>query len=48
MDNKQQVLNELDNLANIYGWHLPKCQGHLHQPDCPVVKLRNLLKEKII
>ena len=41
---EQRVLDELDNFAGIYGWHLPKCMGIQHQPDCPVV----LLKRKIL
>lgn len=41
--NKQDVLDELDELANIYGWHKPTCGGHSHHPACPVVRIRRMI-----
>jgi hypothetical protein len=41
--NSRKGIDELDNLANIYGWHHEKCAGHSHFPSCPVVKLRRIL-----
>ncbi len=38
-----ELVEELDNLANIYSWHKKECFGHSHNPSCPVVKLRRLI-----
>jgi len=43
---EREGIEELDNLANIYGWHHEKCSGHSHFPSCPVVKLRRILVEE--
>lgn len=40
---QEAVVEELDNLANIYGWHKDACCGHSHHPACPVVKLRRMI-----
>lgn len=39
----EKAVEELDNLANIYGWHHNNCAGYSHHPSCPVVKLRRML-----
>lgn len=43
-----QILDELDSLANIYGWHHDNCNGHAHNPSCPVVKLRRMIADRTL
>ena len=42
MKTNEEIVEELDSLANIYGWHHGNCAGHSHHPSCPVVKLRRM------
>lgn len=43
----EEIMEELDNLSNIYGWHKDSCCGHSHHPSCPVIKLRRMLKSHL-